>query len=180
LGSILERTPDGQLARATIQLGPPSRPEFYGMGHALYSTVPDYLRFLRMWLGYGQVDGVRILSYETATDFLRNHIGTLRLQAYPSNIPALTEDLDIVERTETSHSLGFARTEGPWPGGRSVGAQSWAGVLNTHFWFDPRQDVAAVMMTQLLPFLDRSALAALDSFEHAVYSELRHAPHRFA
>jgi methyl acetate hydrolase len=180
LGSIHDRTVDGSLVPAAIQLGPPSQPEFYGMGHALYSTVPDYLRFLRMWLGYGQVDGIRILKHETATDFLCNHIGTLRLQAYPSMLPALTEDLDFLEGTETSHSLGFARTEEAWPGGRSAGSQSWAGILNTHFWFDPHQDVAAVMMTQLLPFMDRRALNTMDSFERAVYSTLRHTHDRLA
>ena len=35
---------------------------------------------LRMWLGYGEVDGVRILNRDTAIDFLRNHIGALRLR----------------------------------------------------------------------------------------------------
>jgi methyl acetate hydrolase len=171
LGAVSERTPDGRLAPATLHLAPPPRPEFYGMGHALYSTAPDYLRFLRMWLGYGEVDGIRILHREAAIDFLRNHIGALRLQAYPTALPAATEDLDFRLGIEMSQSLGFARTEESRPGGRSAGAQSWAGIHNTHFWFDPRQDVAAVAMTQLLPFLDRRALGAVDSFERAVYSE---------
>ena len=171
LGEVSERTPDGSLAPTSLHLGPPPRPEFYGMGHALYSTVPDYLRFLRMWLGYGEVDGVRILNRDTAIDFLRNHIGALRLRTYPTLLPVATEDLDFRLGIEMSQSLGFARTEESLPGRRSAGAQTWAGVLNTHFWIDPRQDIAAVTMTQLLPFLDRRALGAVDSFERAAYSE---------
>jgi methyl acetate hydrolase len=173
LGAVAERMPDGSLAPTSLHLGPPPRPEFYGMGHALYSTASDYLRFLRMWLGHGEVDGIRILRREAAIDFLRNHIGALRLRAYPTLLPAATEDLDFRLGIEMSQSLGFARAEESLPGRRSAGAQSWAGVHNTHFWLDPRQDVAAVTMTQLLPFLDRRALSAVDSFERAVYSELQ-------
>lgn len=33
-----------------LELGPASEPEVYCMGHALFTTGPDYLRFLRMLL----------------------------------------------------------------------------------------------------------------------------------
>ncbi len=45
-----------------FDLSPPAQPEFYGMGHALYSTAPDYLTFLRMVLNRGELNGARILS----------------------------------------------------------------------------------------------------------------------
>ncbi|MEZ5592698.1 MAG: hypothetical protein R3F53_19160 [Gammaproteobacteria bacterium] len=38
---------------------------------------------------------------------------------------------------------------------RSAGSQGWAGVCNTHFWFDPaKDDVAGLIMTQTLPFVE--------------------------
>ncbi len=43
LGDVRLRGEDGKFAE--FALAPPSNPEFYGMGHALYSTAPDYLRF---------------------------------------------------------------------------------------------------------------------------------------
>jgi len=172
LGDIFERTSEGNLAPARIILEPPPRPQFYGMGHALYSTAVDYLHFLRMWLGRGEVDGIRLLRSDTAIDFLRNHIGDLRVGTFPTVIPAAVEDLSLLPGVEKSHSLGFLRTEESIPGRRSAGSQSWAGVLNTHFWIDPARDVTAVVMTQLEPFLDRRAVAVVDDVERVVYSHV--------
>ena len=55
---------------------------------------------------------------------------------------------------------------------RSVGAQGWAGVLNSHYWFDPAKDVAAVIMTQSLPFADPRFMDTYAAYERAVYAGL--------
>ncbi len=65
LAAVVAREDDGGLA--TIEAAPPSRPEFYGMGHALYGTGTDYLRFLRMLLGGGALEGARVLSAASVT-----------------------------------------------------------------------------------------------------------------
>jgi methyl acetate hydrolase len=46
----------------------------------------------------------------------------------------------------------------------------WAGVLNTHFWFDLARDVAGIVMTQTLPFVDAPILSMYEQFERAVYA----------
>ena len=38
---------------------------------------------------------------------------------------------------------------------------TWAGYLNTYYWIDPKKHVAAVFMTQVLPFADERALQRL-------------------
>ena len=43
------------------------------------------------------------------------------------------------------------------------------GLNNTYYWLDPVKKIAGVFMTQTLPFADPTVLAALDSFENAVY-----------
>jgi hypothetical protein len=43
-------------------------------------------------------------------------------------------------------------------------------VLNTHFWCDPQSDVAAVLMTQFLPFMDNRFMNAYENFERTAYS----------
>ena len=48
-------------------------------------------------------------------------------------------------------------------------AKSWAGVLNTHFWFDPTADLAGLIMTQTLPFVEPPFMAAYEAFEKAAY-----------
>ena len=58
------------------------------------------------------------------------------------------------------------------PGKRRAGTQSWAGLFNTHFWVDPASDLAAVLMTQSLPFVEPPLLRTYDAFERAVYAGL--------
>ena len=61
-----------------FDIAPPSKPEFYGMGHALYSTAPDYMRFLRMYLNKGTLDGARILSEKVSNRCSRTRSATSR------------------------------------------------------------------------------------------------------
>jgi CubicO group peptidase (beta-lactamase class C family) len=55
------------------------------------------------------------------------------------------------------------------PGRRSAGSLAWAGINNTYYWLDPKKQVAGVLMTQVLPFADKTVLDLLDRFEGAVY-----------
>lgn len=57
---------------------------------------------------------------------------------------------------------------------RSAGSQGWAGVLNTHFWFDAKADVAGLLMTQSLPFVEPRYMSTYERFERAAYRQLRH------
>ncbi len=170
LAGAYARGEDGGFA--DIALAPPSGPEFYGMGHALYSTAPDYMRFLRMLLNGGALDGARILSEGAVSTMLENHIGALRVGPLATVMPAVSADADFFPGIDKTHSFGFMRVEQDVPGMRSAGAQGWAGILNTHFWFDPARDVAGLIMTQTLPFAEPPFLAAYERFERAVYAGL--------
>jgi methyl acetate hydrolase len=61
----------------------------------------------------------------------------------------------------------------PGPNGRSAGSMTWAGLLNTYYWIDPQKRVAAVFMTQVLPFADKPALALYRRFERRVYDAVK-------
>ncbi len=76
LAAVHARTPDGL---APIEFGLPAEPEFHMGGGGLLSTVGDYLRFLRMILGGGTLDGARVLSPTTVELMGRNHIGDLEM-----------------------------------------------------------------------------------------------------
>lgn len=151
-------------------LAPPPRPEIYGMGHALYSTAPDYMRFLRMMLNRGQLDGARILSEPAIDIMLADQLNGLTFQKMISVIPQASADVEMPKGT--THSVGFMRYESDIPGKRSAGSQGWAGLCNTHFWFDPAKDLAAVLMTQTLPFMEPPMVRTYDAFERAVYAGL--------
>jgi methyl acetate hydrolase len=170
LSSVSIRGEDGKFG--DIAIAPPSHPEFYGMGHCLYSTAPDYMRFLRMYLNKGQLDGRRLLSEKAIDSLLSNQIGGIEIPVLKTAAPPITADVDIFPGYKKGHSMAFMRVEEDVPGLRSAGSQFWAGVLNTHFWFDSKKNVAAVLLTQSLPFCEPRFMDTYEKFERAVYGEV--------
>jgi len=71
---------------------------------------------------------------------------------------------------DSTHSFIAVTNRKDTPGKRSAGSQSWAGVLNSHYWVDPKKDIAAVIMTQTLPFVEKPFMDTYDAFERAVYA----------
>ena len=170
LAPAYRRAEDGGFEQ--IEMGPPSQPEFYGMGHALLSTAPDYLRFLRMVLNRGELDGERVLSDKGFDTFCANQMQGQLFGKMETVMPWMTADVDMFPGWPVTHSVAFQRVEADIPGKRSAGSVGWAGICNTHYWVDPARDLAAVFMTQLLPFVEPGAWRAYDRFERAVYAGL--------
>lgn len=171
LAVVKARSEEGRFV--DFELAPPSNPEVYGMGHSLYSTAPDYMRFVRMFLNKGQLDGNRILSETGVETMTANHINDLRVGMLKTVAPPVSADAEFFPGFEKSHSLGFMRMEEDVPDMRSAGSQAWAGVLNTHFWFDPLTDVAGLIMTQTLPFVEPRFIKLYERFERAVYANAK-------
>ena len=126
-------------------LAPPS---LVSGGGGLVSTASDYLRFCRMMINGGSLDGVQILSPKTVELMTRNHL--------PDNkdLPSLSRSLfSEVAYNGIGFGLGFSVTMDPVktmiPG--SVGEYSWGGAATTSFWIDPKEDLIAIFMTQVLP-----------------------------
>jgi len=163
------RGEDGKFA--PCDFAPPPNPEVYGMGHALYSTAPDYIKFLRMFLNRGALNGNRLLSEKGIDWMLADRMNGLTFEKMVTAAPGLIAEFDPFPGTRRTHSFGFFRNEVDIPGRRSAGSQSWAGALNTHFWFDPKKDVAAVIMTQSLPFGEPRYMQLYADYETAVYAE---------
>jgi CubicO group peptidase (beta-lactamase class C family) len=168
LAAVSIRGEDGKFG--PFELAPPSNPEFYGMGHSLYSTAPDYMNFLRMFLNRGEFGGKRLLKELSVEWMLADCLQGLNFRKMVTVTPAIAADCDPFPGTRRTHSFGFFRLEEDIPGMRSAGSQGWAGVLNTHFWFDPQKGVAAVIMTQSLPFMEPRFADTYVKFERAVYA----------
>lgn len=169
LAATKARGEDGILV--DFPMDPPRDPEFFGMGHALYSTPADYLTFTRLFLNRGTLNGHRILSEDAVDRMLANSIGDLRVGRFESLAPALLASFEFFPGTAKTHSFGFLRVEEDVPGMRRAGSNGWAGVLNSHYWFDPAAGISGVIMTQALPFADPRFMAAYTAFEQAVYKE---------
>ncbi len=123
-------------------------PTFFSGGGGLVSTSPDYLRFCRMLLNGGTLDGVQILSPKTIALMTVNHLPDGK------DLPALSRSLfSEAAYNGIGFGLGFSVTTDPaatmTPA--SGGDYSWGGAASTYFWIDPKEDLICVFMTQLLP-----------------------------
>ena len=56
---------------------------------------------------------------------------------------------------------------------RSNGSFGWDGAFGTHFWVDPKRQIAAVIMMQVLPFYDTGAMKVYQDVEAAIGRNLR-------
>ena len=108
---------------------------------SLSGSAPDYLRFAQMLLNGGELDGVRILGRKTVQLMSQNHL--------PPNIPSITANGPAA----TGYGLGVSVTLSTSALGRlgSVGSFGWGGAATTVFSVDPAEDMAIVIMGQVLP-----------------------------
>jgi methyl acetate hydrolase len=167
LVAVHHRGADGAIVTDTVQPAPTVNPIIGGGG--LSSTASDYIRFVRMILNDGQLDGARILKADTVEAMSRNQIGSIGVPALKTALPGRSDDFSFVADGRDKWGLGFLITVDQVPGKRSAGSLSWGGIYNTYFWIDRTRGVAGVILTQFLPFADRKALAAYDTFERGVY-----------
>ena len=142
-------------------------PEVFMGGGALYSTVPDYLRFTHALL----LGGGPILKPETVALMSRNSMNEgVLCRPLKSQAPGLTTDMNFVDGM--TWGLSFLINPQAFPGRRSAGSLTWGGLANSYYWIDPVKKVTGVWATQLLPFYDARAVAAFEDFERAVYASV--------
>jgi CubicO group peptidase (beta-lactamase class C family) len=152
---------------------PPAPPKSYNGGGGLYSTAPDYIRFMQMILGKGRgVNGAQILQAKTVDTMETNQIGQATAGKMKSFNANLSSDVDIQPGSIEKWGYGFLINTTAYSGGRSAGSLAWAGLFNTFFWIDPRRSLCAVLLMQFLPFVDKEAIGLLTDFERAVYSSV--------
>ncbi len=170
LANRYQRRTDGSLDEITVTT--PEYPWIYSGGGGLYSTGPDYARFLQMLLRGGELDGTRVLQQSTVASIAEDHLRGLTV----GDMRSVDQDAmnDIPSSRDTVNLWGLAGmiTTAGVPGGRSPGSWSWAGVCNTYFWVDPTRRIAGILMAQLLPGSDAGVLEIYAAFERALYESL--------
>jgi CubicO group peptidase (beta-lactamase class C family) len=121
-------------------------PVYESAGGGLLSTAPDYLRFARMLLAGGTLDGVRILSAKTIGLMTSDHLGADTIRA--SRVPGA--NTDYIPGPGYGFGLGFAvrLTDGQASNPGSAGDYAWGGLAGTYFWNDPKEKLIAIWMMQ--------------------------------
>jgi CubicO group peptidase (beta-lactamase class C family) len=156
-----------------------SPPAFCSGGGGLISTADDYLKFARMLLGRGVVDGVRLLRDDTVAMMARN-----RLTDAQRAIPFM----GIPFWAGQGFGLGLSVITDPekqaWMGLGSKGAFSWPGAFGTWWQADPALDMVLIylvqsslplgpeMASQLATGQRLGARAALPQFQRLVHAAL--------
>jgi methyl acetate hydrolase len=167
LVAVHHRHADDTIVKEARQ--PPPTATVIAGGGGLSSTASDYIRFVRMILNDGELDGVRILTAESVEAMGKNQIGAIGVPALKTALPERSDDFSFIADGRDKWGLGFLITVDQVAGKRSAGSLSWGGINNTYFWIDRTRGVGGVILTQFLPFADPKALAVYDSFERGVY-----------
>lgn len=121
------------------------KPRFLSGGGGLVSTASDYLRFARMLLSGGELDGARILGRKTVDLMFSCHVP--QLMDRPE-----AKDGKWFGKPGNTYGLG-GRVVVDGAGGLfgSVGTYSWDGMAGTTFWVDPREELIGMFLPQMIP-----------------------------
>jgi CubicO group peptidase (beta-lactamase class C family) len=125
-------------------------------GGGLVSTAHDYMRFCRMMLQGGTLDGVQILSPKTVELFSLNHLpdGQELGALSPPGMFSEAGYSGIGFSIGCGVNINVAKTRLPG----SLGEYFWGGAASTAFWIDPKEDLAVVFMTQVIGAGERLSL----------------------
>lgn len=126
-------------------------------GGGLAGTAKDYLRFCRMLLNGGELDGARLLSPKTVALMTMNHLPGGRTM---TEMMPLTTAFNESGYAGVGYGLGVGVTENVVATGLpgTKGEYSWGGAAGTYFFNDPKEELAVVFMTQVLFAPDRIKL----------------------
>lgn len=114
-------------------------------GFGLTSTVDDYMRFARMLVNGGALEGATILKPETVKLMATNHLAD-----------SVTQRMWLPSKGQVGFGIDFAvRLRPPASAEENngvVGEFFWDGAASTLFWVDPVNELAAVLFVQVMPF----------------------------
>jgi CubicO group peptidase (beta-lactamase class C family) len=127
-------------------------------GGGLFSTTADYLRFARMLLNHGELDGARILGPKTIDLMTRDHLHGL---PKPTKIYPVSDGFGygVEIRTDVARS-GWLGTQGTY---------GWNGATTCYCSIDPREGIIAMVWAQHRP---NAEFELYERFNNLVYQAL--------
>jgi CubicO group peptidase (beta-lactamase class C family) len=148
---------NGQLSHDVLGPPPIAPPTFCQGGGGLWSTVDDYLRFARMLMAGGEVDGTRVLSTE-AVRLMR----TNRLTDEQRRLPFLGAPYWVGRGFGLGLSVVMDPVKsGPLFGPGGLGTFGWPGAYGTWWQADPARDLILIYLVQNHSTLSADAAAAV-------------------
>ena len=102
---------------------------YFSGGAGLSGPVEDYARFLQLFLNGGEYNGVRLLSPKTVQMMLTDQL------------PGMDTDVGL--------GFGLETEANDYRSPKSVGSFSWGGAFATTYWADPKEDLVALLYTNM-------------------------------
>ena len=146
---------DGKLTPQP-ELALPQPPELEAGGLGLYSTVGDYMKFIRMFLNDGAGPNGRVLKAETVAQMCEDGLAKLGLASggWPTSMPSITNAGEFFPGVAKGWAYTFQFNREETPSGRPAGSLMWAGLPNCFYWIDRKNGVGGYWASQILPFQD--------------------------
>jgi methyl acetate hydrolase len=172
--TLHDRAQDGKLTPLP-DLVLPQPPELDCGGHGLYATVPEYMKFIRMFLNDGAGPNGRVLKAETVNQMCEDGLAKMGLASggWPTSIPSLSNAGEFFPGVAKGWAYTFMLNREETPSGRPAGALMWAGLANLFYWIDRKNGVGGFWGSQILPFQDVASYPGFVDFETTVYKYLK-------
>lgn len=119
---------------------------FESGGAGLLSTLQDYQKLANLFLGRGEVEGIRLLGRKTFDFFVQNQLDGDLASHGQSHFSETTFEgvgfgLGMMVMIDPVRAKLLA----------SKGEFGWGGMASTAFWIDPVENYSVILMTQLIP-----------------------------
>ena len=148
----------------------PEKSSFYSGGGNLISNLEDYSKFLRIFLNSGKGSKKQIISESSIASMLSSLNEELLMKKMLTQVPMLSNDVDFFPTSAKSWSPGFMVNHEDIKSGRPKNSSGWAGLFNSFFWIDPKNEIAALILMQMLPFSEEGCFTTLQEFEASIYN----------
>ena len=148
----------------------PKQSAFYSGGGNLISSLDNYSKFLKVFLNSGKSNGAEILSSSSTESMLSSLNREVLMTKMPSVAPMLSNDVEFFPQSSKSWSPGFMINHDDIESGRPKLSAGWAGLFNSYFWIDRQNNIAGLILMQMLPFADEGCINTLQLFETSIYS----------
>ncbi len=158
MAKLYEAPADGSALRdVSLPMGD-DPPAFEGGGGGLISTADDYLKFARMMLGRGEVDGVRLVKPETVDLMCAN-----RLSEEQRGHMFLGMPFWMSQGFGLGVSMILDAQKHEWMGAGGQGSFGWPGAFGTWWQADPVNDMILIYLIQDSMPLGPEAVTAMQS-----------------
>lgn len=149
----------------------PYKPRLDMGGQGCFSTLGDFMKFLRIWLNCGTSPdtGMQILKRSTVENAMKNHL--------PSGV-----ELDFIlginpevenPKPEGFSLIGCAINLNELSTGRSANSLYWGGISNSFYWIDMENNCAGFFGCQKLPFMNEACINRFYKFESEAYKFIK-------